>query len=119
MGTVTDNQFSIDYATGILHLTAGTTGVSVIYDYQANLTLTTPLANPLPSTQTGLVNQNGNLYLPLDLAGNPYLPMQVKVDYQTRDLIDVNIGVRIYDITNNRAQVIPTETKIKIGNSSR
>ena len=119
VGTVSDNQFSIDYATGILHLTPGTTGVSVIYDYQANLTLTMPLANPLPSTQTGLVNQNGNLYLPLDLAGNPYLPMQVKVDYQTRDLIDVNIGVRIYDITNNRAQVIPTETKIKIGNSNR
>ena len=45
--------------------------------------------------------------------------MQVKVDYQTRDLIDVSIGVRIYDITNNRAQVIPAETKIKIGNSNR
>ena len=109
VGTVSDNQFSIDYATGILHLTPGTTGVSVIYDYQANLTLTLPLSTPLPS----------NLTLPLDLASNPYLPMQVKVDYQTRDLIDVNIGVRIYDITNNRAQVIPTETKIKIGNSNR
>ena len=109
VGTVSNNQFSIDYATGILHLTAGTTGVSIIYDYQANLTLTTPLANPLPS----------NLTLPINLADNPYLPMQVKVDYQTRDLIDVNIGVRIYDITNNRAQVIPTETKIKIGNSNR
>ena len=50
---------------------------------------------------------------------NTYAPMQVKVDYQTRDLIDVSIGVRIYDITNNRAQVIPSETKIKIGNSNR
>ena len=41
------------------------------------------------------------------------------MDYQTRDLIDVAIGVRIYDVTNNRAQVIPVETKIKIGNSNR
>ncbi len=109
VGTVSDNQFSIDYGTGILHLLPGTTGVSVIYDYQANLSLTAPLASPLPSTQT----------LPINLASDPYLPMQVKVDYQTRDLIDVNIGVRIFDITNNRAQVIPTETKIKIGNSNR
>ncbi len=108
-GTVSDNQFSIDYGTGVLHLRPGTTGVGVIYDYQANLSLTAPLANPLPSTQT----------LPIDLSGDPYLPMQVKVDYQTRDLIDVNIGVRIFDITNNRAQVIPTETKVKIGNSNR
>ncbi len=109
VGTVSDNQFSIDYGTGILHLLPGTTGVGVIYDYQANLSLTAPLANPLPSTQA----------LPLNFASDPYLPMQVKVDYQTRDLIDVNIGVRIFDITNNRAQVIPTETKIKIGNSNR
>ena len=83
--------------------------VRVTYDYQANMSLTAPLANPLPAAQT----------LPINLASNPYLPMQVKVDYQTRDLIDVNIGVRIFDITNNRAQVIPTETKIKIGNSNR
>lgn len=109
VGTVSDNQFSIDYGTGILHLLPGTPGVNVIYDYQANLSLTAPLASPLPSTQT----------LPINLASDPYLPMQVKVDYQTRDLIDVNIGVRIFDITNNRAQVIPTETKIKIGNSNR
>ena len=108
-GTVGDNQFSIDYGTGLLHLLPGTTGVGVIYDYQANMSLTTPLASPLPSTQT----------LPINLASDPYLPMQVKVDYQTRDLIDVNIGVRIFDITNNRAQVIPTETKIRIGNSNR
>ena len=56
---------------------------------------------------------------PVNLANNPYLPMHVTVDYQTRDLIDVSIGVRIYDITTNRAQVIPAETKIKIGNSNR
>ncbi len=45
--------------------------------------------------------------------------MGVSVDYQTRDLINVSIGVRIYDISTDRAQVIPSETKIKIGNSNR
>ena len=94
VGTVSDNQFSIDYGAGSLHFLPGTIGpVSVIYDYQANMTL--------------------------DSTSNTYQPMQVKVDYQTRDLIDVSIGVRIYDVTNNRAQVIPAETKIKIGNSNR
>ena len=108
-GDVGDNQFYVDYGTGVLHLKTGATGpIGVIYDYQANLSLTTPFANPLPSTFTNL-----------DLTTNPYLPMQVTVDYQTRDLIDVSIGVRIYDVTNNRAQVIPAETKIKIGNSNR
>lgn len=113
-GSVGDNQFSIDYGTGVLHLLPGTTGVGVVYDYQANMSLTTPLPSPLPTTFTPPFTSGDPLtpYL-------PYLPIQVKVDYQTRDLIDVNIGVRIFDITNNRAQVIPTETKIKIGNSNR
>ncbi len=99
VSAVGDNQFSIDYSTGILHLVSGTTGVGVIYDYQANLSPTDPTS--------------------AFSATNSYLPMQVKVDYQTRDLIDVNIGVRIYDATTNRAQVLPTETKVKIGNSNR
>jgi len=110
-----DNQFYIDYGTSVLHLKTGATGpIGVIYDYQANMSLTTPLPTPLPSgfTLAGLPNYTNPSYL-------PYLPMQVTVDYQTRDLIDVSIGVRIYDVTNNRAQVIPAETKIKIGNSNR
>jgi len=110
-----DNQFYIDYGTSVLHLKTGATGpIGVVYDYQANLSLTTPLPTPLPSgfTLAGLPNYTNPTYL-------PYLPAQVTVDYQTRDLIDVSIGVRIYDVTNNRAQVIPAETKIKIGNSNR
>ncbi len=107
-GSESDNQFSVNYAENTVNLKPGAPGpVSVVYDYQANLTLKDPAAMPSPP-------------LPLvDLPSNPYLPMQVKVDYQTRDLIDVNIGVRIYDITTNRAQIIPTETKVKIGNSNR
>lgn len=108
-GEVGDNQFYVDYGTSVLHLKTGATGpIGVIYDYQANMSLTTPLTTPPPSP-----------YVPLDLASDPYQPMQVTVDYQTRDLIDVSIGVRIYDVTNNRAQVIPAETKIKVGNSNR
>jgi len=113
---VGENQYFVDYSKNLIQLsvkTGATTDyllanpsakVSVVYDYQANMTLTDPMkTNPTPGFS----------------ADNPYLPMQVKVEYQTRDLIDVSIGVRIYDITNNRAQVIPAETKIKIGNSNR
>jgi len=111
-----DNQFYIDYGTSVLHLKTGATGpIGVIYDYQANMSLTTPLPSPLPSTFVPPILTLDPDYTPY----LPYLPMQVTVDYQTRDLIDVSIGVRIYDVTNNRAQVIPAETKIKIGNSNR
>ena len=105
LGTIGEDQYAVDYAHNTLELQAGAIGpIQVIYDYQANMTLTNPAPTPVQ---------------PLDLPTNTYLPMQVKVDYQTRDLIDVSIGVRIYDVTNNRAQVIPSETKVKIGNSNR
>ncbi len=112
------NQYSVDYSLNTVQVSSDATTliqdktlpsssqqITVVYDYQANMTRTDPAgatANP-----------------PKSLLDDPYLPMQVKVDYQTRDLIDVSIGVRIYDISNNRAQVIPAETKIKIGNSNR
>ncbi len=112
------NQYSVDYSLNTVQVSSDATTliqdktlpsssqqITAVYDYQANMTRTDPAgatANP-----------------PKSLLDDPYLPMQVKVDYQTRDLIDVSIGVRIYDISNNRAQVIPAETKIKIGNSNR
>ena len=116
------SQFSVDYAANTLTFSKETVAaltkidftqdttfallsadtahhLSVIYDYQANMTR--------PDSSK-----------PLDV-DNPVQPMQVKVDYQTRDLIDVSIGVRIYDVSTNRAQVIPSEIKVKIGNSNR
>jgi len=104
----TGSQFSVDYAANALMLSSDITAalkadparsVSVIYDYQANMT-----------------RPDSSKTLDVD---NPVQPMQVKVDYQTRDLIDVSIGVRIYDVSTNRAQVIPSEIKVKIGNSNR
>ncbi len=95
-----DNQYTINYTTGVLTLKPNAPGpVGVIYQYQANLTLDDP---------TKVFSES-----------NPYQPMQVKVDYQTRDLIDVSLGVRIYDVTTGRAQVLPSDTRIKIGNSNR
>jgi len=105
---LTGSQFSVDYAANALALSPDITAalkadparsISVIYDYQANMT-----------------RPDSSKALSVD---NPVQPMQVKVDYQTRDLIDVNIGVRIYDVSTNRAQVIPSEIKVKIGNSNR
>ena len=119
-----ENQYIVDYAKNTITVSAASVGlmnellaantsdtltrakIRVVYDYQANMTRTT---DPTGS----------NTNPPKTLLDDPYLPMQVKLEYQTRDLIDVSIGVRIYDITNNRAQVIPAETKIKIGNSNR
>ncbi len=104
----TGSQFSVDYAANALMLSSDITAalkadparsVSVIYDYQANMT-----------------RPDSSKTLDVD---NPVQPMQVKVDYQTRDLIDISIGVRIYDVSTNRAQVIPSEIKVKIGNSNR
>lgn len=95
-----DNQFSIVYATGVLTLKPNAPGpVGVTYEYQANMTRMDPTKS-------------------LD-GDNPYQPMQVKVDYQTRDLIDVSLGVRIYDVTTGRAQILSSDTRIKIGNSNR
>ncbi len=104
-----DNQFTVDYTTGILTFTGadaiatfnGSAAVNVIYDYQAN-------AAPVGTVTSGKMQ-----------IGYGLLPLSVQVDYQTRDLIDVAIGVRIYDLTTGRAQVIPAETKVKIGNSNR
>ena len=112
-----DNQFTVDYTTGILTFTGadapetfkpdpanppyGISTVNVIYDYQAN------------DAPVGTVTSSKLQ------AGYSLLPLSVQVDYQTRDLIDVAIGVRIYDLTTGRAQVIPAETKVKIGNSNR
>ena len=121
-GVVSDNQFAVDYLHNTLQFASDLPAylmqnrsqpIQVIYDYQANLTL----------TDTGRLFEFSRATIPASTTAtgtdNLYQPMQVKVDYQTRDLIDVNIGVRIYDVTTNRAQVIPTETKIKIGNSNR
>lgn len=95
-----DNQFSIDYSSGVLTLKPNAPGpVGVTYEYQANMTRT---------DSTKAFGED-----------NPYQPMQVKVDYQTRDLIDVSLGVRIYDVTTGRAQILSSDTRIKIGNSNR
>jgi len=95
-----DNQFSVDYTTGIITLqSTNALQVQVVYDYQANMTLA-DISKPLGSD-------------------NQLLPMLVKVDYKTRDLIDISLGVRIYDVSTGHAQVIPSELKVKIGNSNR
>ena len=109
-GTPSDNQFSLNYAKSLLRVKPGISdpknvNLSVTYEYQANMTLT------LPVDSAGKVS-------PLSV-DNPYQPMQVKVDYQTRDLIDVSLGIRIYDVTTGRAQILPSDTRIKIGNSNR
>lgn len=78
---------------------AVTDKVQVTFNYQANLA---PLDN---TKQTS--------------AANPASPLLVKVDYQTRDLLDVNIGVRVYDPTNGQAFIVPVSNRVKVNNSNR
>ena len=83
--------------------TGTTATVNIAFDYQANL------APAYPGGAFGTIS-----------ASNPASPYQVKVDYQTRDLIDVNLGVRVYDPSNvGPADVITVHNQVRIGNSNR
>ena len=85
--------------------------VKIAFDYQANLSPTRAtlleVAAPPPVASTAVS------------AANPARPLQVKVDYQTRDLMDINIGVRVYDPTDGHALTVPQSTRVQIGNPNR
>ena len=85
------NQFIVDYArntltlyidpgTNILPTVPGnppaTSPVKITYDYQSNMASTDP---------------SGNAFA-LISAANPASPLLVKVDYKTRDLLDIKSG---------------------------
>ena len=77
--------------------------VQIAFNYQANLArqdATKPVSASASSP---------------NLAG----PLLVKIDYQTRDLLDINIGVRIYDSSQGRSIVVPVHNQVQIGNSNR
>ncbi len=73
--------------------------VKITFNYQANLA---------PADNTNQISGT-----------NPASPLLVKVDYQTRDLLDVNIGVRVYDPTNGQAFIVPVSNRVKVNNSNR
>lgn len=77
--------------------------VKITFNYQANLS---------PADSTNAVTK--------PLSGtNPASPLLVKVDYRTRDLLDINIGVRVYDPTNGQAFIVPVSNRVKVNNSNR
>jgi hypothetical protein len=43
----------------------------------------------------------------------------VKVDYSTRALLNINLGVRVYDASSGRPQVVQLTDKVKINNLGR
>lgn len=96
-------QFYVDSSNKLQETT--TTGnavdpVQISFDYQANM-------SPVDTTNATISSTN------------PAMPMLVKVDYQTRDLIDVNIGIRLYDNSQGHALIIPVSNRVQIGNSNR
>ena len=95
-----DNQYQVDYRDGVIVFGGNITGtVGVVWQYQSNLAAVKP-ANPISTS-------------------NLAAPMTVKVDYQTRDLIALNIGVRIYPSSNNLAQIVSASSNVKVGDSNR
>ena len=128
-GTLGYNQYRVDYLNSTLMLyvdaqhllttTGSATGTSaaqqnieIAFDYQANLA---PTVNSLLDIgKSGATAANSAI-----TAANPALPMQVKVDYPTRDLLDINIGVRVYDPTNGQAFTVPVSNRVKVNNSHR
>jgi prepilin-type N-terminal cleavage/methylation domain-containing protein len=111
------NQYRVDYLNSQIYFfgddsnrlaevkTNGSTAdpVQIAFDYQANL-------SPIDSTSTSN---------PAITSDDPANPMLVKIDYQTRDLLDITIGVRIYDSSQGRSIVIPVSNRVQIGNSNR
>ena len=122
LATPGDDQYVVDYKNSLLTLTGndatatfnGSATMSVSYDYQANVV---PVGVQVKAPSGTNPPANGTMQAAAP--GITLLPMAVQVNYQTRDLIDVAIGVRIYNISTGRAEVIPAETKIKVGNSNR
>lgn len=111
---LTYNQYRVDYLNSLLtfNVDAGnqlptlkadrspvTDKVQVTFNYQANLA---PVDSTKPISGT-----------------NPASPLLVKVDYQTRDLLNINIGVRVYDPTNGQAFIVPVSNQVKVSNSNR
>ena len=99
--SVDDNEYYVDYEQGTILFNPSVNGqdVSIIWQYQANLTVADP------TTSRSL--------------SNPASPMSVRVDYQSRDLIGVTIGVRLYPTSGNLAQIVSASSNIKVGNSNR
>ena len=107
------NQYVINYGTSTLtlYVDPGTNQlpqaaggqaapVNIAFDYQSNLA---------PSDPAQAVS-----------AQNPASPLLVKVDYHTRDLLDINLGVRVYDPNNvGPAQIVTVHNQVRIGNSNR
>ncbi len=111
---LTYNQYRVDYLNSLLtfNVDAGNQlptvkadntmpadPVKVTFNYQANLA---PVDSTKPISGT-----------------NPASPLLVKVDYQTRDLLNINIGVRVYDPTNGQAFIVPVSNQVKVSNSNR
>lgn len=116
------NQFVIDYTNSTISFNVDSSHqlpqmqaddatpadpVAVSFDYQANLTALNGGASISSATNaSGVQDERAN-------------PMLVKVDYQTRDLLDVSMGVRIYDPANGGTQIVTVTNRVKINNSSR
>ena len=108
------NQFKVDYTGGFVQfhqvLSNGSAASDIPQFYADNSTPTPPIKISY-DYQSNMV--------PVPAPGSGFAPMVVDVNYKSRDIIDAQIGVRVYAPGKNRAQIIPNEAKIKVGDSNR
>jgi hypothetical protein len=43
----------------------------------------------------------------------------IKVNYSTRSLLNINMGVRVYDVATGRPQVVQVSDRVRLGNVGR
>jgi len=119
-GTPGANQYQIDYNTGMIMVAAdyptdtvtspngagATAGLPlfIAYDYQSNLSA---LSDDGVSVPAAVIS-----------AANPANPFVAKVEYHSKDLINVSIGVRFFNAEGN-AQTVSATNDLKVGNGTR
>lgn len=99
------NQYNIDYSAQTITLSkdypsqsGNTLPLLIAYNYQANVSGIDP-TQPISST-------------------NPGNPFVVKVEYHSKDLISIQLGLRYFNAEGN-AQTVSTSNDLQVGNGNR
>lgn len=111
------NQYRVDYVnkTITFNVNANPAASASLPTQKANATPADPVLISF-DYQANLVGLDSSQPISTTNVGRAY---RVKIDYQTRDLLDVNIGVRVYDPAEGHAVIIPVTQRVKIGNTNR
>ncbi len=124
-GTIGPNQYMIDYDHGVIYLGDPQTNINTSYGnpFEADGTTTNPNYDPRKATVVFSFSYQNNLYQAfpngtITALGQPY-PDVVKATYQTGSQIEVQVGIRVYDPSNNQPTYFNLVNRVGVGNASR